>query len=87
MKKLLGLTAILAITSSISFADANLSLQDSEDALIPGHGHRVVCRARNRRGQIFQAVGKNQYRVQQRAIQNCYQAGSQQCMALGCRFH
>ncbi|MBI3542272.1 MAG: hypothetical protein HY075_03220 [Deltaproteobacteria bacterium] len=45
---------------------------------------RVACFARNRRGQQFEAIGRNPRFVQEEAIRQCYRF-SRVCRAEGCR--
>ena len=54
-----------------------------------GHHHReVVCKAKNLRGQTFEAIGhrRESHRVQERAMNRC-QRHSVVCISLGCSRH
>jgi len=77
--------------SALSTADAlQLEVVEAEDAAggfshdFDHHGSRFVCYARNLRGMMFRAVGRYPQRAQQRAVDNCYEAGSRYCYAAGC---
>lgn len=50
-----------------------------------GYRGRVTCYAENRRGERFRARGHRPRFVQDDAIRACYNYGSRQCFALGCR--
>lgn len=54
-----------------------------------GHGRpdaKVMCTARNLRGQVFTARGSafRRFEVQQRAVNKCVASGSAVCRATGC---
>ena len=83
MKQLLVAAFAFGITaSSLSFAGD----------FGPGHGGhgrpepRVMCMARNLRGNVFTARGSafRRFDVQQRAVNKCVASGSAVCRATGC---
>lgn len=50
-----------------------------------GYRGQVTCYAENRRGDRFKARGNRPRFVQDEAIRRCYNYGSRQCYAAGCR--
>lgn len=89
-------TVGLLSVSTVSFANESVDADLGDDAAIEmemdafshggGHYGRYVCYARNRRGHQFSATGRNANRAQQRAVENCYDAGSRFCYATGCNY-
>ena len=56
----------------------------NNDRWQPRRPRRVVCFAKNRRGERFRAQGIRPHRVRQRALRKC-ERWSRRCRSLGCR--
>lgn len=72
------------IESGVNFS---VDKQDADDHFGPGHGDHfrgAVCFAKNRRGQHFEARGRDAREAQSRVMQECRRV-SRQCFDLGCR--
>jgi len=90
MKKLFAVAMFLGV-STMSFATSH-----GGHGGFPGHGHgghgghghnrQITCVAKNLRGMTFSATGKamNRFRVERRALDKCYSAGSRRCDVVAC---